>query len=140
MLPFPHVLVFGTFDVFHPGHLALLKEAARYGRVTVSLTPDALCRQYKGYRAHHSFVARAKLLSKLRYVHDVIPSDTTPNTYAILRKVKPTIIMLGHDQRARISIIRQQLRQMNLDTRIMVSTPYRRDLYTTMAILMRRTT
>jgi Glycerol-3-phosphate cytidylyltransferase (EC 2.7.7.39) len=34
------VFVGGTFDLLHPGHVEFLKEAAKYGRVYVSISRD----------------------------------------------------------------------------------------------------
>jgi cytidyltransferase-like protein len=44
------VWVNGTFDVFHPGHLALLKYAAKKGELHVGIDSDRRVQEKKGPR------------------------------------------------------------------------------------------
>ena len=43
-----NVLNIGTFDILHPGHVALLNAAARLGDLTVGVNSDAFVRRTKG--------------------------------------------------------------------------------------------
>lgn len=123
------VLVFGTFDLLHPGHLALLSEAARHGEVTVSLTPDALCRLYKGKSACHSFAVRSRRLQRLRQVKQVIASDTKPESFMVLQQQKPDVIVLGHDQKNLKIMLQKRIQALQLPCRIVVAPAYRQNLY-----------
>jgi len=66
------VMVFGTFDVLHPGHLWFLKKASQYGRLIVALTPDKMCLKYKDHLPCHSFIQRKSHLEDIIYLDKVI--------------------------------------------------------------------
>ncbi len=125
----PRVLVFGTFDTLHPGHLNVLREAARYGDVTVSLTPDELCRQYKGHASCHPFATRRQRLLRLKTVHDVIASDTTPGQYRVLKMLRPNVIVLGYDQRQLLPHVKAKMQEFRLPARLVVCRSYRPEVY-----------
>lgn len=123
------VLVFGTFDTLHPGHLQMLTEASHYGEVTVSLTPDELCEEYKGRPAHHRFSERRARLLRLRCVHEVVPSDARSGAYRLLARLRPAVIVLGYDQRTLLPHIQKRLESERLGSKIVVLGPYRADIY-----------
>ena len=123
------VVVFGTFDVLHPGHLALLKHAAGFGDVTVSLTPDALCRKYKGHDPVNTFAKRAARLERISFVQQVVPSDMREHAYDVLARIHPQFILLGYDQQALGGPLTARLRELGLNSRVVVARPYRGNLY-----------
>lgn len=58
------VVLGGTFEVLHKGHMALLKKAFKLGQVSVGLTSDAMVKRMKN-RTAEKFVLRKKELAKL---------------------------------------------------------------------------
>lgn len=93
------VVVFGVFDGLHAGHIAFLTKAKSLGdELVVVVTRDARVLQEKGkapvYREKH----RASVLRALRMVDSVMLGDP-PNIHRILKKLKPSIVALGHDQK-----------------------------------------
>lgn len=123
------VLIFGTFDVLHPGHLSLINFAAKYGIITVALTPDVMCKKYKGTDVVHKFRERARRLQGLTYVKEVIAADSTPNSYKIIDKVKPDIIVLGHDQTTLKPNIIRRLDELHSAASIVEAPSYRAEIY-----------
>lgn len=124
-----NTLIFGTFDVLHPGHIFLINYAAKYGKVNVVLTPDELCKKYKGVDVVSEFNARKQRLEKLEAVEKVISADTEPNSYTVLKKIKPSIIILGHDQQSLKQNIKQKLAQFGITAKIIFAPSYRSNLY-----------
>lgn len=61
------VIVSGGFDPIHSGHIALLRAAAKFGRVVVLLNSDAWLARKKG-RAFMPWAERAAVLRDLKYV------------------------------------------------------------------------
>jgi cytidyltransferase-like protein len=95
----PIVLVSGGFDPVHDGHIALLEDAARYGRVIVALNSDEWLLKKKGYY-FMPFDVRQKVLLAITYVHDVIAVDDFDGTVCdALREIKPDIFANGGDRR-----------------------------------------
>lgn len=69
------VLTYGTFDLFHPGHVQLLKRASQLGtRLVVGLSTDAFNAR-KGKKAVMSFEDRKTVLESCRYVDEVIAEE-----------------------------------------------------------------
>lgn len=66
----------GTFDLFHVGHLNLLKRcheiAGCDGQVIVSLNTDEFIEKYKGKKPLISYEDRKAILESCRYVNSVI--------------------------------------------------------------------
>src|SRR5512146_1527127 len=95
----PTVLVFGTFDLLHPGHLAFLGAAARHGTVTVVVTPDAKAAREKSRRPFFAERERLAMIAALRPVARAVLGDRG-REWRVVRRLRPDVICVGHDQRA----------------------------------------
>lgn len=93
----PRVFVGGTFDIIHPGHVAFLREASRYGRLFVVVARDSNVRRFKGYDPVNSEDARLEVVSSIRYVYRAFLGDEIDYLKSVER-VKPDIVVLGPDQ------------------------------------------
>lgn len=88
----------GCFDLLHPGHISLLRQAKAAGqRLIVGLNSDASVRQLKGAtRPIQDQESRAHVLSALEAVDlVVIFGDETP--YGLIEAIKPDILVKGTD-------------------------------------------
>lgn len=94
------VIVFtnGCFDILHPGHIDLLEKARALGDVLVlGLNTDASIKGLKGNsRPIQNLDARALVLAGLESVDYIIPFDT-PTPLALIKRVKPNILVKGGD-------------------------------------------
>jgi phosphoenolpyruvate phosphomutase len=84
-------------DVIHPGHLNILGEAARRGRVMVGLLTDEAIVSYKRL-PYMEYEVRRQIIEALKLVDEVVPQETldyVPN----LRRYKPDIVVHGDDWR-----------------------------------------
>ena len=73
----------GTFDMFHIGHLNLLRNAkARCEKLIVGVNSDALVQQYKSKTPVISEDNRAEIVKALKCVDEVIICDTLKKTVA----------------------------------------------------------
>lgn len=94
-----HVLVFGTFDILHPGHLYFLREAKKHGdHLTVVVTPSAVVQQLKGKAPMFGEVHRVATVKLMSFVNQVLIGDRTLSTFDVLKKSKPDVICFGYDQ------------------------------------------
>lgn len=82
-------------DLVHPGHLNVLKEAAKHGEVMVGLLTDAAIASYKRI-PFMEFAQRKIVIENIKGVSQVVPQETldyVPN----LRKYKPDYVVHGDD-------------------------------------------
>ena len=67
----------GTFDMFHIGHLNLIKNArSRCDYLIVGVNSDELVREYKRKNAVVPLVERMEIIQALRYVDEVMRIDS----------------------------------------------------------------
>jgi glycerol-3-phosphate cytidylyltransferase len=86
----------GVFDLFHIGHLNLLKNAKSFcDKLIVGVTVDDLV-LYKGKRAVIPFVDRIEIVRSLKYVDAVVPQDDMSKLEMCLR-LKANIYFIGDD-------------------------------------------
>jgi len=95
-------------DIIHPGHINIVKEAAKLGQVTVGLLTDAAIASYKRLPYLH-YEQRKIVVENLAGVHNVVIQETLdyrPN----LERIKPDIIVHGDDWQTGVqSKVRQQV-------------------------------
>jgi D-beta-D-heptose 7-phosphate kinase/D-beta-D-heptose 1-phosphate adenosyltransferase len=88
----------GCFDLLHPGHLALIRQArAACDRLVVGLNSDASVVRLKGpTRPVHNETARAEVLSALADVDAIaIFDEDTP--MRLIEEVRPDVLVKGAD-------------------------------------------
>jgi len=91
------VLVAGTFDILHPGHIYLLEEAAKLGDVYVIVARDRNVEKLKGRLPVFNERERMKIVESLRFVKKAVLGDTGDFFRAVV-EIDPDIIFLGPDQ------------------------------------------
>ena len=86
----------GVFDLFHIGHLNLLKNAKSFcDRLIVGVTVDDLV-LYKGKRAVIPFVDRVEIVRSIKYVDAVVPQNDM-NKLEMCLRLKANIFFIGDD-------------------------------------------
>lgn len=91
------VLVFGTFDLLHPGHRFVLAEAQKRGRLTVVVARDRNVQRIKGRFPVHDEDERMSLVRGVVPQADVVLGDSHDFLVPV-RAVDPDLILLGYDQ------------------------------------------
>lgn len=86
----------GVYDLFHIGHLNLLKNAkGMCDKLIVGVTTDDLV-EYKGKRAMIPFEDRLEIVRSIKYVDAVVPQDDM-NKLTMCRKLNASIMFVGDD-------------------------------------------
>ncbi len=93
----PKVLVGGTFDLVHPGHIEFLREAAKRGLVYVVVARDQNVKKIKGKLPIMNEKDRLAVVSSIKYVYKASLGDKKDFLKPI-QQIKPDIIFLGPDQ------------------------------------------
>lgn len=91
------VFCIGVWDMFHAGHLSLIKQAASYGELTVGVVMDQAVKRQKGEsRPIISHNSRCDIVESLKCVHLAVLIDDFIITPLVLQN--HDIIVLGADQ------------------------------------------
>ncbi len=86
----------GVFDLFHIGHLNLLKNAkGMCDKLIVGVTTDDLV-AYKGKRAMIPFEDRIEIVRAIRFVDAVVP-QADMDKVTMCKKLKANILFVGDD-------------------------------------------
>ena len=90
----------GCFDLIHPGHAALLRQARdACDRLVVGLNADASARRLKGVgRPVQPAAARAAMLASIEAVDLVVVFDRDTPT-ALIEAIRPDLLVKGADYR-----------------------------------------
>ena len=89
------VYVAMSADILHIGHLNIIKEASKYGDVTVGVLTDKAIASYKRL-PFLSYEIRSKTVESIKGVQAVISQDTLDYTQNLL-KVRPDYVVHGDD-------------------------------------------
>lgn len=99
------VITYGTFDVFHPGHVNLLKRAKALGDyLIVALSTDEF-NQLKSKKAYYSYNQRKVILEACRYVDLVIPENTWEQKPDDIRQYNADIFVMGDDWKGKFDYL-----------------------------------
>lgn len=92
-------MVNGTFDVLHPGHIALLNTARSYGDwLIVAIDTDRRVKELKGEkRPVNNQRDRRIMLENLKAVDIVEYFDSTEELIELMKHYKPNVYLKGSD-------------------------------------------
>lgn len=91
------VLVFGTFDGLHPGHMHFLQQAQELGELHVVVAHDATVQKIKHHPPSHTQSERCKAIRQAFPDVVVIPGGTSGYLLP-LQHMSPDLVCLGYDQ------------------------------------------
>ena len=91
------VITYGTYDLLHYGHIALLKRARALGDfLMVALSSDEF-NVGKGKQAYFSYEERKVMLEAIRYVDLVVPEMTWGQKTEDIAKYGIDVFVMGDD-------------------------------------------
>jgi glycerol-3-phosphate cytidylyltransferase len=91
------VLTYGTFDLFHVGHLNLLTRLRELGdRLIVGVSTDAFNEQ-KGKQTIVKFQDRFDIVASLKCVDLVVPEESWDQKAGDIRRLGVTVFGIGDD-------------------------------------------
>ena len=87
----------GVFDLFHVGHLNVLKRAKRMcNELIVGVTTDELVYERKNKYPIIPFIERVEIVKAIRYVDEIVVQDSMDKILA-WEKLKFNIMFVGDD-------------------------------------------
>lgn len=103
------VITFGTFDVFHVGHINILERAASYGEeLIVGVSSDALNFSKKQRYPIYSESNRMKIISSLKFVTSVFLEESLELKLDYIKKYKASTLVMGDDWEGRFDWVKSE--------------------------------
>lgn len=129
-------IIFGTFDIIHPGHLHLFKQARKKCDYLIAvIARDKTVWQVKGRYPKNKETERLKNVRKNKIADKAVLGNLR-DKYAVIKKYRPDIIFLGYDQNAFTENLKLKLSEFKLNkTKIIRLKPYHPEIYKTSKII-----
>ena len=112
------IVVAGTFDLLHPGHVFLISEAAKLGEVTVVIARDENVVHTKGHPVIVPEKQRQFMVEALKGVSKAVLGKSGSDFITIIEELNPDILMLGPNQSVSVEEIQDRLREKGLSTKV----------------------
>jgi len=101
------VITYGTFDMFHIGHLNLLKRAKEYGdELIVAISTDEF-NSIKGKKTLIPFEDRKQIVESIQYVDFVIPENSWEQKIKDIKTYKIDVFIIGDDWKGKFDFLRE---------------------------------
>ncbi len=101
------IITYGTFDLFHIGHLRLLKRAKELGDyLIVGVSTDEF-NKLKGKRSVFSFEDRKEIIESLRFVDKVIAEENWEQKIEDVKKYNVNIFVMGDDWKGKFDFLKK---------------------------------
>ena len=113
------VLVFGTFDGVHPGHINFLEQAKKRGdHLAVVIARDSTVKKVKDHSPIKNENERLAEILKTGLAGEAVLGSDGGNPYSIINDIRPDVICLGYDQRTYTDGLQSELDRLGLKTEI----------------------
>ena len=101
------ILTYGTFDMFHIGHLKLLERLSQLGdKLIVAVSTDEF-NELKGKKTIIPYDQRAEIIAAIRYVDKVIPEKTWEQKPDDIKNHQVDIFAMGYDWKGKFDDLNQ---------------------------------
>lgn len=125
------IITYGTFDLFHIGHLCLLERAATLGdRLVVGVSTDEF-NLGKHKDCIHPYEDRARIVGAIKVVDEVFPESNWEQKCNDIRKYQADIFVMGDDWKGEFDFLGEYCKVIYLPRTAGVSTTQRKKLIST---------
>jgi len=116
------ILTYGTFDMFHIGHLNLLKRLKNMGdELIVGVSTDEF-NELKGKKTLIPFEHRAEIVKSIKYVDKVIPEQSWDQKVNDIKQYNVSIFAMGDDWKGKFDYLKDYCEVVYLPRTADVST------------------
>jgi len=117
-----NVITYGTFDLFHVGHVNILRRAKELGtHLTVAISTDEF-NALKGKKAHISYEDRKTIVEAIKYVDEVIPEENWEQKIDDVKNYKADVVVMGSDWTGKFDYLKDYCEVIYLDRTEGIST------------------
>lgn len=116
------VITYGTFDLFHYGHIRLLKRAKELGDyLIVALSTDEF-NSLKNKISHFNYEERKEILSAIKYVDEIIPETNWEQKQKDIIENDISVFVMGDDWKGKFDELKTLCEVVYLERTKNVST------------------
>lgn len=124
------VMIFGTFDILHPGHLDYFRQAKEYGdHLTVVVAHDETVESIKSKQPINKQSKRIAEIKKQEIADEVVAAQAEDDRLQVVREHQPAVICLGYDQREFVDELGKWVQDSSQDIRIVRAKSYKPEIY-----------
>ncbi len=129
------IITYGTFDMFHIGHLRLLQRLSTYAdELIVAVSTDEFNRG-KGKKVMIPYEQRAEILANIKCVDKVIPEESWDQKITDVQKYNIDIFAIGDDWKDEFDFLKEYCEVVYLErTKDISTTQLKRSLTNFMSI------
>ena len=92
------IITYGAFDLFHIGHLEILRRAKELGDyLIVAVSTDEFNWETKAKRCIYPYKERAAIVKAIQYVDEVIPGKSKQQKITDVRDFNIDVFVMGSD-------------------------------------------
>lgn len=123
------VLTYGTFDLFHRGHVRILQRLSALGdKLIVGVSTDEF-NALKGKKSFFSFEERKEILEACKYVDMVIPENNWEQKVSDIKKYNIDVFGMGSDWQGKFDELNEHCEVVYLErTQDISSTEVKRSI------------
>lgn len=124
------VITYGTFDLFHVGHLNLLRRAKELGDyLIVAVSSDRFNWEEKQKKCEIPDKDRMAIVEAIKYVDKVIPEDSWEQKIEDVKKYNVDVFVMGDDWKGKFDFLKDYCKVVYLPrTEGISSTQLKEDL------------
>jgi glycerol-3-phosphate cytidylyltransferase len=101
------VITYGTYDLFHYGHLRLLQRAKALGEYLIVGVSTDKFNAVKNKICTYPYTERADIVRAIRYVDEVIPEESWEQKVKDIKQNKVDIFVMGHDWEGQFDFLKE---------------------------------
>lgn len=91
-------ITFGTFDVFHFGHLRILERSKELcDKLVVGISSDELNFSKKGKHPVYNYEERSRIVGALKVVDEVFKEESLELKAEYIKKFNASVLIMGDD-------------------------------------------
>ena len=132
-------LVGGCFDLFHVGHLHVLRHASELEELlVVGVLSDSFIRSYKGMnRPVIPEAQRAAIVANIGFVDYVFIANESPNHAKTLELLRPQTVVFGEEPgtEEKVNLRTERIRLILPQTRVVLLPRYEKETVSTSSII-----
>ncbi len=109
------ILTYGTFDLFHYGHLRILQRAKALGDYLIVAVSTDEFNHIKNKKSTYPYAERAAIVEAIKYVDQVIPENDWEQKIDDIIKHKIDIMVMGDDWRGKFDYLKDYCQVVYLE-------------------------
>ncbi|MDP8232493.1 MAG: glycerol-3-phosphate cytidylyltransferase [Candidatus Zophobacter franzmannii] len=109
------VITYGTFDLFHYGHLRLLKRAKSMGDYLIVAVSTDEFNFIKNKKCTYPCFESMEIVKAIKYVDEVIPEDSWEQKIDDIKSNDIDVFVMGNDWEGKFDFLKEHCEVVYLD-------------------------